>query len=327
MSALYAFDRESGIGTIDCHYVKPLLACAYIMVEGDEVAFIENNTALAHPLLMAALSALGMRREQVRHIIITHVHLDHAGGTGLLARECPGATVLVHPKAARHVVDPGRLIASSIGVYGEENFRRLYGEILPVAEDRIRVMDDNETLLFGERSLRFLHTRGHANHHFCIHDSRSNGVFTGDSFGIAYPVLQSAGPYIYPTSTPTDFDPAAALATLDRIRGTDCSRLYLTHFGEFTRVDEAERQMREGLVVLEGLLNEAVESAESDSVLIARIGAAILAWMDGHAAARSVPVSPEAREMMTLDANLNAQGIVVAAHRRRKASKGKDAQG
>lgn len=321
MSAFYAFDRQFGIGTIDCHYVKPLLACAYMIVEGEEVSFIENNTSLAHPLLMAALSELGMHREQVKHIIITHVHLDHAGGTGLLARECPRATVLVHPKAARHVVDPGRLIASSIGVYGEANFRRLYGEILPVAEDRIRIMQDNETLQFGERSLRFLHTRGHANHHFCIHDSKSNGVFTGDSFGIAYPILQLAGPYIYPTSTPTDFDPAEALATLDRVRGTGCSRLYLTHFGEFKQVEEAEKQMREGLVVLEGLLNEAMDSAEADSVLIARIGAAILAWMDGHAAARSVPVPPDAREMMKLDADLNAQGIVVAAHRRRKAGK------
>lgn len=321
MSAFYAFDRDSGIGTIDCHYVKPRLACAYIMVEGNEVAFIENNTSLAHPLLMAALSELGLHREQVKHIIITHVHLDHAGGTGLLARECPGASVLVHPKAARHIVDPGRLIASSIGVYGEENFRQLYGDILPVAEDRIRIMQDNEVLQFGARSLRFLHTRGHANHHFCIHDSKSHGVFTGDSFGIAYPILQSTGPYIYPTSTPTDFDPAQAFATLDRIRATGCSRLFLTHFGEIRRVDEAERQMREGLVVLEGLLNEAMDSAESDSVLVTRLGAAILGWMEGHAAARSVPVSTEAREMMKLDADLNAQGIVVAAHRRRKADK------
>lgn len=321
MTALHAFDRESGIGTIDCHYVKPLLACAYIMVEGDDVAFVENNTSLAHPLLMAGLAELGLHREQVKYIIITHVHLDHAGGTGLLAKECPQAQVLAHPAAARHMIDPSRLIASSIKVYGEGNFRRLYGDVLPVPEHRVRTMEDNESLAFGSRLLRFLHTRGHANHHFCVHDSRSNGVFTGDSFGIAYPILQSTGPFIYPTSTPTDFDPAEAFKTLTRIRETGCSRLYLTHFGEFAHLAEGEKQMREGLVVLEGLLDEATASSEPDDVLVPRLSAAIMGWMEGHAAARSVSVSNEAREMMKLDAELNAQGIVVAAHRRRKKEK------
>jgi glyoxylase-like metal-dependent hydrolase (beta-lactamase superfamily II) len=321
---MYSFDTENGIGTIDCHYVKPLLACAYIMVDGDDVAFVENNTSLAVPYLLDALKELGKTPEQVKYVIITHVHLDHAGGSGLLMQHCKNATLIAHPKAGRHMVDPSRLIASSIQVYGEEPFRRLYGEIVPVAEERVQLMNDGDELRLGSRTLRFFHTRGHANHHFCIYDSKSNGVFTGDTFGIAYPVLQKGGPYIYPTSTPTDFDPAEARLSLTKIRETACSRLYLTHFGEFTALDDGEAQMREGLDFLEGLLDESIrglKAGQSFEVMQGYVASSILERMKGEVERREFYVDEEGEEMMRLDAELNAQGIVFAASRKAKAEK------
>jgi glyoxylase-like metal-dependent hydrolase (beta-lactamase superfamily II) len=324
---MYRFDQDYGIGTIDCHYIKPLLACAYIMVEGSEVAFIENNTSLAVPYLLDGLRELGRTPDQVKYVIITHVHLDHAGGSGLLMQHCRNATLIAHPKAGRHMVDPSRLIASSIQVYGEETFRRLYGEIVPVPEDRVQLMNDGDELKLGSRRLQFFHTRGHANHHFCIFDSKSRGVFTGDTFGIAYPVLQKAGPFIYPTSTPTDFDPAEARLSLTKIRNTGCSRLYLTHFGEFTALDDGEAQMRSGLDFLEGLLEETIgqlKAGQTVEVMQGYNAAAIIEWMKGEVKRREFYVDEEGEEMLRLDAELNAQGIVFAASRRVTGSRGSE---
>ena len=116
--------------TIDCDYVLPQVACAYLRIQGDEAAFIETNTTHAVPKLLSTLAAEGMKPEQVRYVIITHVHLDHAGGTSALLAACPNATVLAHPRAARHLVDPEKLVASARAVYGEAKFDALYGKIV-----------------------------------------------------------------------------------------------------------------------------------------------------------------------------------------------------
>ncbi len=318
---MYSYDSQNGIGTIDCHYIKPLLACSYIVVDGDEVAFVENNTSFAVPYLLEALKELGKTPDQVKYVIITHVHLDHAGGSGQLMQHCKNATLLAHPRAGRHVIDPTRLINSSIQVYGEEPFRRLYGEILPVPEERVRLMADGEEVMLGSRKLHFFHTKGHANHHFCIHDSKSNGVFTGDTFGIAYPILQKGGPYLYPTSTPTDFDPTEARISLKKIRDTGCSRLYLTHFGEFTALDEGEAQMRAGLDFLEGHLEKSaqgLQEGQSMETLQKEVASSIFERMQSEVDARGFTVDEEGKELMRMDAELNAQGIVFAASRKAK---------
>jgi len=178
---------------IDALYTAPRVACCYLVGSDGEYALIETGTARSVPNILATLDTLGIRREQLRYIIPTHVHLDHAGGAGQLMELFTEATLLIHPRGARHLIDPERLVASSIGVYGEERFRELYDRIIPVPEARLRTLEDGESFSIGSRDLLVRHTRGHAEHHFCLFDERSRGWFTGDMFGISYPSLRFGG--------------------------------------------------------------------------------------------------------------------------------------
>jgi len=310
------------VTTIDCHYLdRPEFAAAYLLVDGDEAAFIDNNTNHALPRLMAALAESGLAPEQVRYLIITHVHLDHAGGTSALARECPQATVLAHPRAARHVVDPTKLVNSAKSVYGNDEFQRLYGEIEPVAEDRVRIMDDGEQASLGRRELEFLHTRGHANHHFCIADPASGSVFTGDAFGLIYPALQRTGCFAFPSTSPTDFDGELARASVRRITGLSPRRVYPTHYGEVTAVSEASEQLIRHLDFAEQLMLEAEASDTDDEQLQAYIEPRLRSYftelLESHG---RLGAEPATWTLLAMDLDLNAQGLAfVAAKRRRKA--------
>ena len=170
---------------------------------------------------------------------LTHVHLDHAGGAGSLMQSLPNARCVLHPRGAPHMADPTKLIAGTRAVYGADKAFELYGDIVPIDADRIVEAADEDVFGLGDRELRALHTEGHARHHYCLHDPASEGVFTGDSFGISYRELDTtAGEFIYPTTTPPHFDPAEAHRAIDRIVGLNPSRLYLTHY---SRVDDVER--------------------------------------------------------------------------------------
>lgn len=313
---------ETGVVTIDCQYVYPRAAAAFLVIEGDRAAFVENNTSHAVPLLLRALHEHGLAPENVDYAVITHVHLDHAGGTSALLNRCPNATVLAHPKAARHVIEPGRLVESSKQVYGDEVFAKLYGEIHPVPEERVRVMEDGEVLSFGDRKLTFVFTRGHADHHFCIHDDRSSGVFTGDSFGIGYADLQSGGPFLYPSTTPTQFHPEEARRSVRKIRDTGAERAYLTHFGEFADMDAGEEQMLAGLDAFEALLHRAVESDASGDDLQRFCEDGVRQYFHAkvESAGRVDAFGGDAWKLMNLDIGINAMGIAFAAERIRRKS-------
>ena len=193
--------------TIDCDYLYPRYAAAYLRIAGDEAAFIEANTGHAAPRLLDTLARSALRPEQVRWVIVTHVHLDHAGGASALMRACPNATLLAHPRAVRHLVDPSKLVASATAVYGAERFRELYGNVDPIDAARVRALDDGESVALGDCDLRFVHTRGHANHHFVVHDPALDAVFTGDAFGLSYPALQRAGRFAFPSTSPDRLRP------------------------------------------------------------------------------------------------------------------------
>jgi glyoxylase-like metal-dependent hydrolase (beta-lactamase superfamily II) len=292
---------------IDCHYTAPRIACAYLLCEKGEAAFVENNTAHALPHLTSALDSAGYKPEQVRYVIITHVHLDHAGASGHLMQRFPNATLLCHPRAARHVIDPARLVSSARTVYGNAEFDRLYGEILPVPQARVQIMEDESTISFGERTLRFLHTRGHANHHFCVVDEKSSGVFTGDSFGIAYPDAQKNGPFIFPSTTPTEFDPAEARKSVERIASIPgLEHAYLTHFGSFDSIALGREQLLEGIAVFEEILNECTGMSDPERTNHAR--KRVQAYFERRAGADA--------QLLAMDVELNAQGISFAAGRR-----------
>lgn len=310
----------SGVYTIDSHYLgRPEFAAVYLIVDGDRAAFIDNNTNAAVPDLLANLETHGLSPDQVEYLIVTHVHLDHAGGTSGLARACTNATIVAHPRAAPHIIDPSRLVASASAVYGEAEFARLYGAIEPVPEARVRVMDDEETLRFGARELRFLHTRGHANHHFCIADDVSGAIFTGDAFGLVYPALQREGTVAFPSTSPTDFEPDLARESVRRLVDEQPSCLYPTHFGAVTDIETAAAQLLRHLDFAEALRDDAEASDHPDDELAAYCQARLRDYfaglLDGHG---RLGRDPATWTLIELDIDLNAQGIAFAANKRRR---------
>ena len=179
-------EYAGGVNAIDADFHREHMAACYLVEAGTEVAFIEVGTNSSTPRLMKVLQSRGWKPEDVTYVIVTHVHLDHAGGAGSLMQLLPNATFLVHPYGARHMIDPTKLEAGSRAVYGDEMFERIYGTLIPIEEDRVRIMEDGDEVTLGNRQLRFMDTPGHARHHFCVYDSLTNGWFTGDTFGLSY---------------------------------------------------------------------------------------------------------------------------------------------
>jgi glyoxylase-like metal-dependent hydrolase (beta-lactamase superfamily II) len=235
--------------TVDSGYIQAQFAASYLRVEATssdiELAWIDTATAQSVPHLLASMEAEGFSAEQVRWIIVTHAHLDHAGGAGALAVHCKNAKILAHPRAARHLIDPSRLEASARKVYGDDSFESLYGSrLIGVPADRVVAMEDGAEVELGRSKLHFLHTRGHANHHFCVFDATLATVFTGDSFGLRYPTLQRDGLFVFPSTSPTDFDGPEALKTLDKILGLQVKSFFPTHFGQVFEVSDSASQLR-----------------------------------------------------------------------------------
>jgi glyoxylase-like metal-dependent hydrolase (beta-lactamase superfamily II) len=309
------------IEVIDCGYTMPRFAAAYLVVRNGRAAFVDNNTAHAVPRMLQALHAQGLSPDAVDYCIITHVHLDHAGGSSALMKACPNATLIAHPRAAKHAIDPSKLIASASEVYGKERFEELYGVIEPIAKERVRTMEDGETLRFADRTLRFLHTRGHANHHFVILVEEDGVIFTGDAFGLCYPDLCDEGLFAFPSTSPTDFDGPLAREAVKRIVDTGAHTAYLTHFGPVTDLEGASEQLIEHLNASEQLMEEAFASDLPDDALEDFIEPKLRAHFEQALAGRAAAERPETWERLNMDLELNAQGLAfVAAKKRRKAS-------
>jgi len=311
--------QEDPVITIDCHYLSPEHAASYLLIEDGRAAFVDNNTAHAIPYLFGALAERGLGPEDVQYIIVTHLHLDHAGATSALIRQCPRATVVAHPRGLRHLVEPGRLIDAVKAVYGEDEYRRLYGEILPIDADRIRTVEDEEALEFGRRILRFFHTRGHSNHHICIYDSQSNGVFTGDTFGVEYkPSRPTKRPFLLCSTAPPDFDPGAARASVERVVATGADRVYLAHFGELRHVRESAEVILASIGHMETILREAVASNLAGEALRHLCEERIRAAIRRHAQDCGTIFDPGDAHLVDTDTRIDAQGITVCAERLRK---------
>ena len=304
--------------TIDCEYLNPKFAAAYLLISGREAAFIETNTAHAVPKMLQALKNHELDPEQVRYIIITHVHLDHSAGASALVRSCPRATLVAHPRAAKHLIDPTRLVQSARKVYGDEAFERLYGDIQPIPSDRVKIVEDGEKLPFGSGELSFLHTRGHANHHMAIHVPALSGIFTGDAFGLAYPALQNQGLVILPTTSPTEFDPEEAKRSVDRIIATGAKRAFLTHFGEIRDLETAGTQLRQHIEFSGNLMIRAMESGTQGQALSQFCERELRGYFVSYLESRNIQFTPEKWELLRLDLELNAAGIDAAAERRTK---------
>ena len=230
-----------GIWAIDTGYQRPKFDAAYLIVEQGRAAFVDSGTSHSVPRLLDALDATGVSRDAVDWVIPTHVHLDHAGGVGALMEALPSARMVVHPRGARHLINPTVLLAGARAVYGEEEVQRAYGTVVPVEAARVLESADGMVIALADRPLKFLDTPGHARHHHCIWDERSRGFFAGDTFGLSYREFDTdAGIWLLPTTTPVQFDPVALRASVERLLAEQPACMYLTHYGRVPAIG-AER--------------------------------------------------------------------------------------
>jgi glyoxylase-like metal-dependent hydrolase (beta-lactamase superfamily II) len=297
-----------GVYAIDTGFQRPRFDAAYLMEHQGRAAFIDNGTNLALPRHLAALDALGLARSAVDYVIPTHVHLDHAGCSGALMRALPNATLIVHPRGARHLIDPSALIAGALAVYGSEEMARWYGEIVAVDAARVRTTHDGmDLMLGGNRRLHFIDTPGHARHHHCIWDEASRGWFTGDTFGISYRDFDvpGRGAWIIPATVPTQFEPEALRVSIARLVAFDPECVYVTHYG---RVTDVRRMARQLLKMLDAFVavGQAQRNAPDRHASLKRELSALFA-----ASLREHGVDPTAAtlELLAGDIELDAQGL------------------
>ena len=234
---------NDGIHVIDTGFHRPRFDASYLIVEQGRAAFVDAGTNSSVPRLLAALEAAGVAREAVDHVIATHVHLDHAGGVGLLMQQLPNAQLVVHQRGARHLIDPSVLMEGARAVYGADEVARTYGEVVGVPAERVMQTEDGMVIGLADRLFTFIDTPGHARHHHCIWDERTQGFFTGDTFGLSYREFDTAqGAWLLPTTTPVQFEPDALRNSIERMLAFAPQCMYLTHYGRVgDSVAEVER--------------------------------------------------------------------------------------
>lgn len=310
-------DLGHGIYAIDTGFQRPRFDAAYLMVEDGRAAFIDTGTNHAVPRLLAALNALGLHTDAVDWVIPTHVHLDHAGGVGLLMEALPRARALVHPRGLRHMVDPKALWLGALAVYGDEEMQRSYGKLVPVPAERAEATHDEQIVHLAGRPLRFIDSPGHARHHHAIWDEKSRSWFTGDTFGLSYRAFDVDGSaWILPTSTPVQFEPEALKATVARLLAAEPVAMQVTHYGRIGgSVEEVKRlaavmlEQVDEMVALAQLLKDVPGRHEK---LKGGLLAAYLARVQGHGYRGDMAA---AADWLALDAELNAQGLEVMLDR------------
>jgi len=293
-----------GIHAVDSGYVRPGLAAVHLIVEGGRAAVVDTAHNGSLPRFLAALAELGLAPEAVDYVFLTHVHLDHAGGAGAYMAALPNAKLVVHPRGARHMIDPTQLFASASEVYGANNARRLYGDPVPVPRERVVESADGQVFELAGRPLQCLHTPGHAKHHQCIWDERARACFSGDAFGAAYRELTTAdGPFLIPATTPTQFDPDAMKASIRRLLDLKPEGIYLTHF---SRVDDVDRLGVELVQRIDALVALAEAAPGEGEARKNAIRAAIEREFLKDAEAE---IRQRLPEVLRVDLELNAQGL------------------
>jgi glyoxylase-like metal-dependent hydrolase (beta-lactamase superfamily II) len=309
---------KSNIFTVDALYYQPELASIHLIRSKDRIAIVDTGTQYSVPQVKAALDQLDLSFSNVDLVILTHIHLDHAGGAGALMDLCENAQLVVHPKGARHMADPAKLIAGATAVYGEDEFQKLYGKILPIDAARMIEPSDGQTIDFAGRPLLFLDTPGHASHHHCIYDEQTNSVFTGDTLGLSYKALRTRDhAYIMPTTTPVQFNPQALHASIDKVMRLRPDVLYLTHY---SAVRPTSRNIAGLHEQIEDFIGLTAQAAELDGDLQANLTTSLTEYAVQRALNELDGIDETSvRQWIKLDAELNAQGLAFWWNHRRQA--------
>jgi len=296
-----------GITCIDADYGKPCGAACYLLEHRGEVAIIETGVQATVPRVAQLLAAKGLGPEAVRYVIPTHVHLDHAGGAGHLMASFPEATLVIHPKGARHMAVPDKLEAGTRAVYGDTRFAELYGSIVPVPEARMQIAEDGFTLDIQGRTLVFRDAPGHANHHFVVWDQLSRGWFSGDTFGVSYPQMAANGRrMMMPSTTPVQFNPEKLLASIAMMMEAAPEAIYLTHFGAVREIPGLAQQLLDKIP----RYCEIALACRNDDSPQASIARALLAMERDNLLAIQPHLDAAAiHGVLGLDIELNAQGL------------------
>jgi glyoxylase-like metal-dependent hydrolase (beta-lactamase superfamily II) len=277
------------------------------LIEGPAPVLVETGSQSSVPVLVEQLAALGVEAEDLAGVAVTHIHLDHAGGVGDVARAFPRATVYVHEKGARHLVDPTRLVASAARVYGDL-LDRLYGRLTPTEAARVHVLADGEDIEIGpNRRLTTIDSPGHAKHHLALHDSQSGILFAGDAVGVRLPDVG----ILRPSTPPSDFDLDQALRSLEKFRARRPAGVALAHYGLVPDPDEilaeAGETLRRWAEVAEAAWREGRDIAEA---------------LERHCAPDLSGVEPEQREKLDTLSGIhsNAAGLQLWLQRRSQAA-------
>lgn len=299
---------DHGISAIDAGYERPNLAAIHFIIEGERAAIVDTGTNYSVDATLAALAVQGVSADRVEYVVLTHVHLDHAGGAGALMRRCPNAMLTVHPRGARHMIDPSRLWQGTVAVYGEERAKKVYDEIVPVPKNRVIETPDGAELALAGRTLEFRDTPGHARHQVAVIDSRSGHVFVGDTLGFSYRELDHAGRnFILPTSSPTQFEPDALHRSLDLIASYRPEVAYLTHFSQVREIPRLVANLHRLADAYAELGQKHKHDGERRFVNL-HAGMQRLALEE--CARQGLPFSEKRLlEILSLDLKLNAQGL------------------
>jgi glyoxylase-like metal-dependent hydrolase (beta-lactamase superfamily II) len=298
-----------GIHTIDTGFVRPCFDAAYLVVENGRGAFIDCGTNHALPRMLAALDGAGLAPADVDWLILTHVHLDHAGGAGELMARLPNAKLVVHPRGARHMIDPSQLWAGASAVYGEQVMESTYGRLRPVPAERVVEAPDGHVVDLAGRALHCLDTPGHARHHLTVHDVRDNVCFTGDVFGLSYREFDTAnGPFTVPTTSPVQFDPEALHASIRRLVALSPTAMYLTHYGRVKDIPRLANDLHAQIDAMVAIAQAARGQPDRHAALTEALTdlyaerAVAHGWLQGRDALVS---------LLAMDIELNAQGLAV----------------
>jgi glyoxylase-like metal-dependent hydrolase (beta-lactamase superfamily II) len=277
------------------------------LINSKEKTIVEVGASVSVPRILQALDDLNIPYEEIRYVIVTHIHLDHSGGAGLLLNYLPNAKIIVHPKGARHLIDPSKLIASAQQVYGE-SFEPLFAPIEAIPEERVIIAEDGMSLNIGEeRPLVFYHSPGHAYHHIIIHDPKSKGLFSGDAFGINFPLFEEMGVrYVVPTSSPTQFNPEAMADTIEKVKPLGIENIFFTHFGAW---DNAE-QVIERMLNLIPIYVELAEKGYKNNPTWESIASELRAYYHTELKEFGVPENHPYLTSLELDTELNAKGLL-----------------